>query len=312
MEVELDMALLAGTEVQIVDMYREIGSGNETARRLNISIPTVYKVLHRHGVTLTRRTGKLRAPDDAIVEAYQRLGSGVAVTKELPVCYKTVYDVLTARGIQTGVWHKTLRGVQGDDEQRVIDLHHQGLSAPEIAKQLGVKTNSVRSHLQRSNIPLSKPLTPEEKHKILALYRAGLTATQAGAGVGATQAVALRFLQREYPDVIRRLGKRESSPTWKGGRVFHKGSGYMYVHVSDTDPYADMRTQEGYVAEHRIVMARTLGRLLLSTETVHHIDGDKLNNVPSNLQIRHGRHGKNIVPCCLDCGSRNIGTAPLD
>ena len=40
-----------------------------------------------------------------------------------------------------------------------------------------------------------------------------------------------------------------------------------------------------YEPEHRIVMARFLHRQLRSDEHVHHIDGDTLNNSPSNLQI---------------------------
>ena len=37
--------------------------------------------------------------------------------------------------------------------------------------------------------------------------------------------------------------------------------------------------------EHRLVMERKLDRPLKSSERVHHIDGDKLNNDPSNLEI---------------------------
>lgn len=53
-----------------------------------------------------------------------------------------------------------------------------------------------------------------------------------------------------------------------------------------------MATKAGYVAEHRLVMAAMLGRMLLSTEVVHHDDGNPENNAPENLELfaSNGEH----------------------
>lgn len=45
------------------------------------------------------------------------------------------------------------------------------------------------------------------------------------------------------------------------------------------------------IREHRLLMENHIGRKLLPSENVHHIDGNTLNNDIENLQIiQHGEH----------------------
>lgn len=94
----------------------------------------------------------------------------------------------------------------------------------------------------------------------------------------------------------------DKAHNWNGGRMLSK-SGYVWILLYANDPFFPMLNRRGilpsgtlrttgYVLEHRLVMARHLGRCLTSQEKVHHINEVRDDNRIENLQLfsNNGEH----------------------
>lgn len=87
----------------------------------------------------------------------------------------------------------------------------------------------------------------------------------------------------EQRQKIREATSGVKSRWWKGGKYW--GHGYLSLRVYPNDCFYPMVRRDGYVFEHRLVMAKHLGRCLEVGEIVHHKNGNKLDNSIGNLEI---------------------------
>lgn len=222
----------------------------------------------------------------------------------------------------------TKTGWTEEKEQHAIDLYRTtAMNAGQIAQALGgVSPWMVRQALRRHGIrlkrgrregshPLFSPSDAQRDH-IIHRYLKGTATEPLAAEFGVSSSTIQRWL-RTWGVPLRSAGfqQGEEHYAWKGGRIV-TDSGYVLVLVRPDDPFYPMAqiktTDAHYCLEHRLVMAKHLGRLLTEDETVHHVnDKERQNNDIANLQLRRGNHGKGAALQCADCGSHNIIPVPL-
>jgi hypothetical protein len=152
------------------------------------------------------------------------------------------------------------------------------LSMREISRQVGRSQHAIKCALWEANAVIR---THREAHKL---------AWQMGR------------MKYDYSTMMRNWNLKNpsrrgsESPGWKGGK-YRDEKGYIRIYTPNHPG-----GKNGYVFEHRLVMEEKLGRYLLPTERVHHVNTIRDDNRPGNLQlISPSDHGIR-TQLCSQCG----------
>lgn len=79
-------------------------------------------------------------------------------------------------------------------------------------------------------------------------------------------------------------GVRNGKANLKPAGKYIDPDGYRRVRIEPDSPFYSM-TSRRYILEHRLVMAKYLGRPLTPEESIHHINGIKTDNRVENLRL---------------------------
>lgn len=144
--------------------------------------------------------------------------------------------------------------------------------------------NKVKRRINNREVSLMKynKRFKELSPKIIKRYNAGKSINQINKELDINREMISRILKDNNITIENRIPKKEKSSKWKGGKII--SNNYIYIY-SPSHPYAKEKGGSLYVAEHRLVMEKKLGRYLKSNEIVHHIDGDSKNNNINNLVL---------------------------
>lgn len=233
----------------------------------------------------------------------------------------SVYRTLKSVGIvptelmRRGIRGKANRKFTDDEELMIGYIYQSGKSLNQISDKYGCDLVTIKNALVRQNVPrrrcgnIIRSFSDREVQDIKERWYEGESQTSISKSYKTNQSIISKVLALHGIEPKPRYARRSSHGNWNGGRF--KVNGYVFVLVELDHSFSEMRGTNGYVQEHRFVMAEYLKRPLKSNETVHHINGIKDDNRIENLQLRSKPHGKGTVYQCVDCGSCNVEAVDL-
>jgi len=141
-----------------------------------------------------------------------------------------------------------------------------------IAGKYGVSKKLVMNYMNRYGIERKQRSAADTDRLIGPLLGEGHSTAEIAKQVGVSDTAVRQSAKR--------LGLKLNDSYHAGEIITHNG--YRMVQAPAGHPGTDSK---GYIREHRLVMGQKLGRPLKKSEVVHHLNHDKLDNRPENLEL---------------------------
>jgi hypothetical protein len=270
---------------QAGETLRQIGA------RYGFTATPVVASLARSGIASRSPAdyGWKPTPENAAeVERLWREGLGVQkIARTVGTRNGTISRVLADRGIETRFGGQNHR-FKGSQVEVLAAEYEAGASLNELAARYGGSATVVGNTLRRHGMQLRDKgshlyWTPERLTGLLELHESGRSNVDIARELGLSARVVGQQLLKLGVAPRGPVLKGPAHHSWNGGKHIH--GGYVKVKLPDDDPMVSMRNVNGYVPEHRLVMARKLGRPLLPEENPHHKNLIRTDNTPSNLEL---------------------------
>lgn len=290
--------------------YRAGESASRLAEAYGCSAETVRKALVRLGTEMrtANRTGRAVVfSDEQLTEIRTLYGEGIDV-RSLASLFGCNWKTMQQQLVRMGLYRPAKRKPFTKAEKTEMARRYKAGDTPAaIGRDYSTNGDVITRALRAAGVfdpdrYRYGKFTPRQVERMAERYRAGVTIYRLAKDYKCSVNGVWKVLVRHGVEM---RSKRQEGRKGEHGK-------YVSIQIDPSDPLAAaMGWANGFLLEHRLVMARQLGRPLEKHETVHHINGDTHDNRPGNLQLRNGKHGKGVSLACLDCGSHNIGSVPI-